>query len=306
MAYRLNSAKDSRGDEHIFMEKFGKNLQKILAYQQQRGGDLEGAYAAVMGEPWPEGRSVKLKNGTPEMTKDRTFKSVMGKYVAPIGAGALTALTLGGAAPTLAGLFGGGSGAVTSTGSSLIGGLGSTATASGTGLGLTGVGSGVITPGLIGATGTGAGLVPTAASLTADALPHFTDAATVVGGGGGFAGNLAKGAGAGVGAGAGLGLMKKLAGLGNNPLTGAGLDALGGTLSALFGRPLFQERSPFTGSAAPQKQMEDWRAGMDSVRSQLEGRPPLDFGNIRAQNPMGGMADDQEPDDIKRILSGLR
>jgi hypothetical protein len=108
MAYTLNSAKDSRGDEDQFVADFNKNFAAIEAYKRQRGGDYESAYQAVTGKSWPSGRSVKAKGGVGQMTKDRTVKSVLGKYVAPIGAGALTALTLGGAAPALAGLFGGG------------------------------------------------------------------------------------------------------------------------------------------------------------------------------------------------------
>ena len=108
MGYNLNSARDSRGDEHLYVEDFNKNRAAIEAYKRQHGGDLEGAYRAVTGRPWPSGRSVKISNGRPEMTKDRTVGSVLGKYVAPIGAGALTALTLGGGAPVLAGVLGGG------------------------------------------------------------------------------------------------------------------------------------------------------------------------------------------------------
>ncbi len=108
MSYKLNSAKDSRGDENVFMADFTKNQAAIMRYKQINGGDLEHAYQAVTGKPWPAGRSVKISHGVPEMTKDRTIKSVLGKYVAPIGAGALTALTLGGGAPVLASLFGGG------------------------------------------------------------------------------------------------------------------------------------------------------------------------------------------------------
>lgn len=92
MAYQINSAKDASGQEHLFMEMFNRLAPQIQAYKQQRGGDLEGAFQAITGTPWPEGRSVKLgRGGIPEMTKDRTVKSVLGKYVVPIAAGALTA-----------------------------------------------------------------------------------------------------------------------------------------------------------------------------------------------------------------------
>ena len=102
MAYRPQPG------EAQFLAFFNQRRPEIEAYKRQHGGDLEGAFQRVTGTPWPEGRSVKIHGGVPEMTKDRTVKSVLGKYVAPIGVGALTALTFGGAAPALAGLFGGG------------------------------------------------------------------------------------------------------------------------------------------------------------------------------------------------------
>lgn len=124
MSYQLNSAKDAQGDEQVFMTKFNARRAEIEKYKQAHGGDLEGAYASVTGEQWPAGRSVKISHGQPEMTKDRTVKSVLGKYVAPIGAGALTALTLGGAAPALATMFGGGGAAAAPVaGSSITGGM---------------------------------------------------------------------------------------------------------------------------------------------------------------------------------------
>lgn len=103
MAYQLNSASDASGHEELFVQKFKANQAKIVAYKQAHGGDLEHAYQAVTGEPWPEGRSVKLKNGEPEMTKDRTVRSVLGKYVLPAAAAvvapyAIGALAGGGAA----------------------------------------------------------------------------------------------------------------------------------------------------------------------------------------------------------------
>ena len=118
MAYRPQSG------EAQFLAFFTQRRPEIEAYKRQHGGDLEGAFQRVTGTPWPEGRSVKIHDGVPEMTKDRTVKSVLGKYVAPIGAGALTALTLGGAAPALAGLFGGGGAAA---GGAAAGGAGATA-----------------------------------------------------------------------------------------------------------------------------------------------------------------------------------
>lgn len=133
------------------MELFNRMRPQIEQYKQQHGGDLEGAFGAVAGTPWPSGRSVKISHGQPEMTKDRTIGSVLGKWVAPIAGGALTALTLGGAAPALAGLFGGGGGGVAG------GGLGTGALASGAavpGAGMaSGVGGGSMLGGLVGAGG---------------------------------------------------------------------------------------------------------------------------------------------------------
>lgn len=91
MAYQLNTAKDSRGDEHLFMDQFQKRLPDILRYKREHGGDLEGAFQQVTGTPWPAGRSVKMNDGQPEMTKDRSVGSVLGKYVAPAGLAALAA-----------------------------------------------------------------------------------------------------------------------------------------------------------------------------------------------------------------------
>lgn len=88
------------GDESGYMGEFTQNLPAIEAYKRQHGGDYEKAFQAVTGKPWPKGRSVKVKNGVPEMTKDRTFKSVMGKYVLPAAGIAATAL-IPGAAPAI-------------------------------------------------------------------------------------------------------------------------------------------------------------------------------------------------------------
>lgn len=140
MAYTLNSAKDSQGDEGQFIADFRKNQGSILAYQQQNGGDLEGAYQKVTGKPWPAGRSVKMSKGVPEMTKDRTVKSVLGKYVAPIAAAAaapyLLPLLAGGGATTAAGIGAAGigeAGAITGLAGSGFGGaaLGGAAAAGG-------------------------------------------------------------------------------------------------------------------------------------------------------------------------------
>src|SRR3990167_6635315 len=101
MAYTLNSAKDARGDEHLYIEVFNRLAPQIQQYKQQHGGDLEVAFGAVTGTPLPEGRSVKISHGQPELTKDRTVKSVLGKYVALPAAIGATAMFAPGALPAI-------------------------------------------------------------------------------------------------------------------------------------------------------------------------------------------------------------
>jgi len=258
MGYTLNSAKDSRGDEHLFMERFSQRLKEILAYQRSRGGDLEGAYQAVTGEPWPAGRSVKLHNGTPEMTKDRTVKSVLGKYVLPAAAGALT----GGAG---LGAFGGGA-----AGAGGLGSLAAPLTGAPAAASLTGVGTAT------GLGGTAVGLGGTAA---------------LAGGGGSMLSNLKKGLDVTTGGGSDINWA------------GLGLGALGDALQAVYARPLFQERSPFTGEALAQRMQEKGIKGMEGLKTQLDTRGPFQFSpDVQADNPMGGMSDDP----IRKILQGLR
>lgn len=110
MAYRVGSGKDARKEkgftEQDFLDRFRKRQSEIEDYKNTHGGDLEGAYQAVTGEPWPSGRSVKIKNGVPQMTKDRTVKSVLGKYVVPAAAayfaGPHLAKAIGAAGPGIA------------------------------------------------------------------------------------------------------------------------------------------------------------------------------------------------------------
>jgi len=145
MAYTINSAKDSQGNEQEFLDAFNQNLPAIAAYKQANGGDLEGAFQAVTGTPWPSGRSVKMKGSQGEMTKDRTVKSVMGKYVLPIAAGV--------AAPfVLPALLGGGASAAGASG--LMADVGATMAVPGT------VGT-AATLGTTAATTGGAGLLST-------------------------------------------------------------------------------------------------------------------------------------------------
>lgn len=132
MAYALNSAKDSKGDEDQYVALATANAQKIYAYKAAHGGDFEHAFQAVTGKPWPEGRSLKMHDGQAEMTKDRTVKSVLGKYVLPAAAAVIAPWALGAI---------GGAGGTTALGSMLPGAEGGVAAgAAGAG---TGVGAGV-------------------------------------------------------------------------------------------------------------------------------------------------------------------
>lgn len=132
MAYTINSAKDSQGNEDQFVAMANANAQKIYDYKAQHGGDFEHAFQAVTGIPWPEGRSLKMHNYQAEMTKDRTVKSVLGKYVAPIAAGVAAPFIL----PALAGGGAAAGGAAAGGGGAAAGGAGTaaaTAAAAGTG-----------------------------------------------------------------------------------------------------------------------------------------------------------------------------
>lgn len=145
MAYKISSP-----EEQAYVDLLNQNDQAIWNVHKQRNIPLEDAFQIVTGKPWLEGRSIKFVGGTKgntgngfEVTKDRTVKSVLGKYVAPIAGGALAALTAGGALPGLAAMFGGGGGAsAAGAGSTLLG-------EGGTAAGLSTAG---MTPGLIGAT----------------------------------------------------------------------------------------------------------------------------------------------------------
>ena len=105
MAYTVGSAKDARQDkgftEADVLGRFVARQAEIEAFKRKYGGDLENAYQRVTGEAWPAGRSVKIKNGRAEMTKDRTLKSVALKYVAAPAAIAATAAFAPGALPAI-------------------------------------------------------------------------------------------------------------------------------------------------------------------------------------------------------------
>jgi hypothetical protein len=88
--YSLNPMNANGVDERTFQTLYTQNKDAIDAYVRAhpKGKDpREAAFAAVTGQPWPDGRGV---NSAGQMTKDRTVKSVMGKYVVPIAAAAVT------------------------------------------------------------------------------------------------------------------------------------------------------------------------------------------------------------------------
>lgn len=102
------SYKPSSPEEQAFMQDFMSNMPAIQQFQAKYPKEsLEGAYQKVTGKPWMGGRSVKMHNGQPEMTKDRTVKSVLGKYVAPAALGAASIF----AGPEIMALLGSGGGA---------------------------------------------------------------------------------------------------------------------------------------------------------------------------------------------------
>lgn len=158
MAYTLNSAKDSLGNEDQFLATFTANQRAIEDYKRRNGGDYERAFQAVTGTPWPEGRSVKVKNGVPEMTKDRTVKSVLGKYVLPIAAGVAAPYVYGALAGGGA-VAGGGAAATTgSTGGGLLpstGMIGGSVLPSGASVGLGAGGGSSLFSGLVQGVGKG-------------------------------------------------------------------------------------------------------------------------------------------------------
>ena len=151
MAYTINSAKDAGGNEDLYLQDFIQNQDQIQSYKNSHGGALEDAYQAVTGRPWPKGRSVKVGKNGAEMTKDRTAKSIIGKYLAAPAAIGATAVFAPGALPALAhglggalGIGGGAAGAaggtaVGSTVPSLIPGFGAL---SGVGAGFSGAAAG--------------------------------------------------------------------------------------------------------------------------------------------------------------------
>lgn len=115
MSYKLNPMNANGVNEREFQDLYTKNRTAIEAWAKANPhvkDPREAGFQAITGQPWPSGRSV---NGSGQMTKDRTVKSVLGKYVAPIAAGVaapfiLPAL-LGGGAAGGAAAAGGGAGA---------------------------------------------------------------------------------------------------------------------------------------------------------------------------------------------------
>lgn len=90
-------------------------------------------------------------------------------------------------------------------------------------------------------------------------------------------------------------------------LRGAGLQSIGQILAALFAKPTFQMRAGFSGSAAPQKMMENQVGRLNGAESFLTDRAKGGFnftGNLSPQSPMQGMAGGD--DEITKILKGLK
>jgi hypothetical protein len=157
MGYTIGTGKDSRQDagftEQEVLARFVARQPEIMAYKRRHGGALEDAFRAVTGEPWPSGRSVKVHgDGRAELTKDRTTKSVLGKYVAPIAAGVAAPFLL----PALAAGAGAGGAAAGIGETGAVTGLAGSGFGAGGGLGLTGAGAGFGGAGA-GAAGLGAG-----------------------------------------------------------------------------------------------------------------------------------------------------
>ena len=134
MAYTPNSMNANGVNEGTFQELYTQNKEAIDAYVRAHPGGKdprEAAFKAVTGQPWPEGRGV---NSSGQMTKDRTVKSVLGKYVAPIAAGVAAPFAL----PALLGAGGaaGASGLAADVGSAMAV-PGTVGTAAGAGAGST-------------------------------------------------------------------------------------------------------------------------------------------------------------------------
>ena len=130
MAYKLRTE-----EEYQFMREFEENLPAILEWKRQYPKESwEDTFQKVTGKPWMHGRSVKEKGGRFEMTKDRTVKSVLGKYVAlPAAYAGAVMLTGGAASPLLFGATGAGAGAGAAGAGAAGAGAGGAGAAAGTG-----------------------------------------------------------------------------------------------------------------------------------------------------------------------------
>lgn len=127
-------------EELQYLALYNQHKDEIEALARREHGwkdPLEHAFKVVTGVDWPAGRGLKLTNGQAEITGDRTFKSILGRYVAPIGAAAATAFGVPGLFPGL--LTGGGAtgGAATGVAEQMAqaGGYGTAAAGGGTGAG---------------------------------------------------------------------------------------------------------------------------------------------------------------------------
>lgn len=256
MAYTINSAKDASGQEQLYMELFNRLAPQIQAYKQQHGGDLEGAFGAVTGTPWPSGRSVKLgKGGVPEMTKDRTVKSVLGKYVAAPAAIGATALFAPAALPAVGKAL---------AGAALKGGAGALAGRMAMGAApsliqgdwkgaLMGAGTGAFTPG-----GFGGGAKQAGGSVMKDMLMKSGIGAIQGGMQGGLKGAVTGAAG---------GATSAIPGMPGKLLEATGQSNIGGDIMAsIMNRGQNETFNPGQGALAQQQQVQQVRS--QGARSQ--------------------------------------
>ena len=106
-----------------YTQTANRYLPRMQAYQKYAGGDLEGAFQQTTGQPWMEGKGLKVgEGGQAEMTNDRGLGSVLKWLSIPAALGA-TAVFAPGALPVVGkaltsapALFGAGMGALTTPG----------------------------------------------------------------------------------------------------------------------------------------------------------------------------------------------
>ena len=241
------------------MEVFNRLRPQIEGYKRQFGGDLEGAFQKVTGTPWPQGRSVKISGGMPQMTKDRTFKSVLGKYIAAPAAIGLTAAFAPGALPAvgkaLAGVaMKGGTGAL----------IGRTALGAAPGLmkgnwkgALAGGAMGAFSPGLGGVSG---GAKSVGGGVMRDMLTKSGMGALEGGVQGGFRGAMTGAAG---------GATSGIPGMPGRILEATGQSNIGGDImSSIMNRGQNEEFGGFNPGAQAREQQRQVQGGPVGVRPQ--------------------------------------